>query len=313
MIDMMKRLAELDAPNPRVMSEMPVLNKSKGIKESQIEECGVMPEMGMPMDRPSTPATINMTAGSAAELGDLLKDIVSLAGMDKGDSMGTLSVSTPAPTALEPAGDDMGPPEPASPTDTMRSVIDKLNPDDDDRDDNSDDEVSKDQGDVDNDGDHDMKDHDKEKVDEFDNEPNPEVAGMSAAVPSGNDMHKEKKQFPAAQPGDNAMAATFEGLMAEYQRFINEEQSEDEGPEQLSELSKGTVASYREKKGQRIMRDVMRSMTGDPTVNQPSDKEREMNKKNLDRAHDRLSGAKPTTPRKPFGAGAGDWVPRPGK
>lgn len=218
MIDMMKRLAELDATNPRVMSTVPTLNKASSIKESQIDECGMMPEMGMPMDRPTTPATINMTAGSAAELGDLLKDIVSLAGMSKPDPVSAMPLSAPAPAALEPAGDGMGPPEPKSAADSMRSVIDKLNP--------ADDEVSKDAGDVDGDGDHDMDDHDmekKDKVDEYDNTPEPKVAGMGAAVPSGNDMHKEKKQFPAAQPGDNAMS-TFEGLMAEYRKFLSEEQ-----------------------------------------------------------------------------------------
>ena len=89
MIDVLKRLAELDAQNPRVSSNVPVLNKQK-VSESQVEECGMMgamtPEMHMP-SHPPTPASINMTAGSADELGNLLKDIVSLAGMKSEPTM----------------------------------------------------------------------------------------------------------------------------------------------------------------------------------------------------------------------------------
>ena len=43
MIDVMKRLAELDSKNPSIVKE-----------NQQVEECGIMPEMGMgmPMEKP---------------------------------------------------------------------------------------------------------------------------------------------------------------------------------------------------------------------------------------------------------------------
>ncbi len=77
MIDVMKRLAELDANNPNV-----VYDKKQDVAEGteqSVEECGMMGSM----DRPSTPASINMTAATGEELGHMLKDIMSLAGIAK--------------------------------------------------------------------------------------------------------------------------------------------------------------------------------------------------------------------------------------
>jgi len=204
MIDVIKRLAELDSTNPRVISDVPVLNKEK-VSESQIEECGMMPEMGMAPERPSTPASINMTAGSADELGNLLKDIVSLAGMGGHDHDADM---------VEPAGDmDMPPPaEPEmgpsqSAADVMRSTIDKLNPMD------GDDE----QGPEDDEAD------DEEKTNEYDNEPS------DPNNPPPFDSNKMSNQDPAGHPGagdrmdgDRPKAfATFEDqLMYEYKKYV---------------------------------------------------------------------------------------------
>lgn len=99
----------------------------------------------------------------------------------------------------------------------------------------SDDDVSKAQGDVDDDGDHDMDDHDAEKKDEkeaFANSPEgspdePEVKGIDAAIPDGNDLNKPKKSF-SDKPyrGDNPMATENTDLRAqiraELQRRLNE-------------------------------------------------------------------------------------------
>ena len=109
----MKRLAELDAKNPNIVRE-----------SADLAECGMMPEMGG-MGAPSTPANISMTAGSGAELGSLLKDIMSLAGVSKvePEHLGTEhepSAMLPTPAiAVGPA---------VSARDDMRSVLDKLNP-----------------------------------------------------------------------------------------------------------------------------------------------------------------------------------------
>lgn len=191
MLDLMKRLQELDSANPNVVNET----------EQKVEECGMMPEVGMAMDRPSTPASINMTAGSAAELGDLLKDIVSLAGMDKPELDMPLSVGGPA--VLEPAG--MGTPG----ADDMRSVIDKLNPMD---------------GDDDQDSSGDDQEADKEKVDELDNEP----ADPTKPPPFDANQYANKENQPGQgdrmdgnMPKGNP-TMNFESLMAEYKRFVAE-------------------------------------------------------------------------------------------
>jgi hypothetical protein len=236
MIDVLKRLAELDAQNPRVKSDVPVLPKRK-VAESQVDECGMMgamtPEMHMP-SHPPTPATINMTAGSADELGNLLKDIVSLAGMKTEPAM---DMPTPMADMPPPAEPEMGPDSPSSPADTMRSVIDKLNPmDGDDQngeepegpEQDGQDGVTKSHGDVDDDGDHDMDDHDAEKEkaeEEWDNAPS------DPNKPPPFDANKMSNQDPAGHPGagdrmdgDRPKAfATFEDqLMWEYKKFIQE-------------------------------------------------------------------------------------------
>jgi len=114
MIDVLKRLAELDAVNPNVDTGLRIVQPQKtvsvAIKENtQVEECGMMPMSSM--EKPSTPASINMTAGSGEELSSMIKAIATLAGTAKGGE----EVVTGTPTA----------------SDSMRSVIDKLNPMDD--------------------------------------------------------------------------------------------------------------------------------------------------------------------------------------
>ncbi len=213
MIDVMKRLAELDAQNPSIVKE-----------NADIAECGMMPEMGMgmgAMEKPSTPATINMTAGSGEELGNLLKDIMSLAGMNKVE---------PEQLGVEPAPMSMSP-EPAiaisggSPADNMRSVIDKLNPDSDEGGDN----VSQSHGDLDNDGDHDMDDHNKEKkepVDEYDNDP----ADSQPKQPFDANQYAHQENQPGQgdrMDGDRPKAyadmnEAAADLFAQYKQFVNE-------------------------------------------------------------------------------------------
>lgn len=258
MIDVMKRLAELDAQNPNIVKEgsfingkqrsddelvwkqtslsmadavakygkenvkvdgknrlgepivavkVPLVSK-EGVEES-LEECGMMGGMG---SQPHSPASINMTAATGEELSSMLKDIMTLAGqhhmhdepmggeepMGGADGIATVDVE-PSP--------EVG----ADSTSVMRSMIDKLNPPTDDEPEGDDDSTEP----SDDDGD------DEKKVDEYDNTPAPETAGYDSAVPSGNDLHKEKQQFPAAQPGDNAMTME-QRLMAEYKKFISE-------------------------------------------------------------------------------------------
>ena len=216
MIDVLKRLAELDADNPNI------------VKESlQVEECGMMPEMmpGMGVDiapeKPSMPASINMTAGSGDELSNMLATIMQLAGQNKPVSASPpLDNAPPAPGTLEPAGG-------GSPADNMRSVIDKLNPM---NGDDGGDDMSVAQGDVDNDGDHDMDDHDaqndKEEVDEYDNTPsNPNKKNEFDA---NQFAHQENQpgqgdRMDGTSPKAYAdMNEAVTDLFAQYKRFVRE-------------------------------------------------------------------------------------------
>lgn len=214
MIDVLKRLAELDADNPNIVKE--------GL---QVEECGMMPEMmpGMGMDiapeKPSMPASINMSAGSGDELSNMLATIMQLAGQNKPVSAAPpLDNAPPAPGVLEPA--DGG-----SPADNMRSVIDKLNPMN-----GSDDDISAAQGDVDNDGDHDMDDHDaqddKEEVDEYDNTPSD--PNKKNEFDANQFAHQENQpgqgdRMDGTSPKAYAdMNEAVTDLFAQYKRFVSE-------------------------------------------------------------------------------------------
>lgn len=227
MIDVLKRLAELDAQNPNIIKE-----------STQVEECGMVPEMGLdmmpPMEtKPSQPASINMTAGSGEELGDLLTTIMSLAGVAKqgNDSPVPPVSSEPAAQTLEPATG------PESPADTMRSVIDKLNPmdgDDDGQEVGAPDTVTKAMGDQDDDGDHDEQDHelekdneeDKEEVDEYDN--SPADPNNKPAFDANKFAHKENQpgqgdRMDGDRPKAYAdMTEAVSDLFAQYKKFVNE-------------------------------------------------------------------------------------------
>ena len=252
MIEVMKRLAELDAKNPNMVRE-----------GADLAECGPMGMMdGMgEMGQSHSPASINMTAASGEELSGMLKDIMSLAGLSKvePEHLGmepepTVMTAEPV-TAVGPAATD---------SDMMRSVIDKLNPELDGGDDQGgmfggddqggadqgDDGVSKAHGDIDGDGDHDMDDHDAEKDDEpedesqYDNSPadptKPPAFGSNNFAkqdnPQGGGNDEEGKKRVGTQP-----TATFENLMKEYKKFIGESSEEemDEAAEDEDEMEEG--------------------------------------------------------------------------
>ena len=149
MIDVLKRLADLDKGNPKVVNPMvaetvaeEIITEGKDIKlpelpepglsdlkalsgvktkltESTIAECGMMP-MGAPMP-PTMPASLNMSAGNAGEIVAMMRGIMDLA---KGD--------VPSQSMMP----------------TMGAPMPKM------------------MGDLDRDGDHDMDDHDMERPDD---------------------------------------------------------------------------------------------------------------------------------------------------
>ena len=202
MIDVMKRLAELDSKNPTI------------VKEGQVEECGMMPEMGMMggmPERPPMPASINMTAGSGDELSNMLATIMQLAGVKQHGAEEPMSAEPVLALTAEP---EMG----SDATSDMRSMIDKLNPEDD---------VSAAHGDIDNDGDHDMDDHEAEKDEEetdegqYDNSP----ADPTKPPPfkANQFAHQENQPGQGDRMDGNMPKATMEQqLMADYKNFISE-------------------------------------------------------------------------------------------
>lgn len=255
MIDVLKRLAQLDANNPNVIKE-----------SAQVQECGPMGMMdgmpGMSIDKPSVPAnfSINASAANGTEVADMMSQILTLAGMkavganDLGhEPQGAMVTAEPVVSVGPMAAEPM-----PSASDSMRSVLDKLNPEDGEKDaelgpfqgDSGADDVNSAHGDIDNDGDHDMDDHDaekKEKVDEYDNEPSDPNEKTSADANrfahqenqpgSGNTSNGEKRQ-------QNLPTATFENLMKEYKQFIGESESNDEVDEaKEEELEEGTCSS----------------------------------------------------------------------
>ena len=129
--------------------------------------------------------------------------------------------SGPEGDHAEPDADNMGGPS-DNDADNMPPMGDL------DRDDG--DDITKSMGDIDDDGDHDMDDHDaekKEKDEAFGNSVDgsePEYAGIDAAIPDGNDMHKPKKSF-SGKPyrGDNPMAAGAYESKEQLRASIREE------------------------------------------------------------------------------------------
>lgn len=193
MIDVLKRLAELDSTNPNVVQE----------SEQHVEECGMMPEMGMmnmPPERPSHPASINMSAGSGEELSDMLTTIMTLAGRNHDHGMNAAPMAA-APAPLEPVGPAL------DATSSMRSVIDKLNPMD-----NGDDETG-DEG-------------ERKPVDEYDNTPD-DATDMSEFDPN-QFAHQENQPGQGDRMDGNmpkgvpTMEEVEKQLFAEYRKFVSE-------------------------------------------------------------------------------------------
>jgi hypothetical protein len=160
MIDVLKRLAELDSANPQVAkttmkNEQSLATVSNIAGETtQVNECGPMGMMGGPESRTPASFSINATAADGAEVSSMLRDIMNLAGVrpvaDLPAFGGPKEIELEPVHALEPmdggqsAGDEMS---------DLIGMVDRMN---------GDDNVTVAQGDVDGDGDHDMADHDAE-------------------------------------------------------------------------------------------------------------------------------------------------------
>lgn len=153
MIDVMKRLAELDASNPTVaqptLKQQQSLATVSNIEADKINECG---PMGMDMGRPSTPASfsINASAESGDEVASMLTQIMNLAGVKPASSIGDLDhdgdhdmgdhgieLGSPGPLEIEPGNGRDGMAD-------IIGMVDRMNgPSDDNDDDGSQSPVAK--------------------------------------------------------------------------------------------------------------------------------------------------------------------------
>lgn len=226
---LLAKMQELDQPTQPAVVEAPAVT----------DECGDMPSapMGMssPMGKPDTPppsVSINLNAQGIDNIEDLMKLIKAVnPEMDKPEMpmMGIEPMDKPA-GGLPPMGGlgnlDAGP----------LKMLPDLDADNDDMPGGEHDDVSMAQGDLDNDGDHDMDDHEMEKDDEekedesFGNSvggSEPEVGGIDAAVHDGNDLNRPKTMTKHSyRQGDNPMAMEGEELRSyirsELQRRLQE-------------------------------------------------------------------------------------------
>lgn len=211
MIDVLKRLAELDSVNPNVepkLQSAPSLTvvKDPSLMESDsevaVQECG----MGAPVpSQPRTPASINMSASTGDELSQMLKTIMTLAGNDADSKHHEIELGAPhmiAPDQDSNLGGDIS------------NMIDIITKNDDDSL-NGDDEVDIIGG-----------DDDEEKKEAYVNSPDPEIEPHDY----GDKQVTPKPQGFKQRLGDNPYTPASESvedyaskLLSEYRKFISEE------------------------------------------------------------------------------------------
>jgi len=192
MIDVLKRLAELDAENPNIVKE--------SVEGADLAECGGPMSTMVNPSQPAMPASINVTAGSGQEVSDMLSAIMQLAGVkpvggaDLGVDHEPMSLTAEPVSAVGPS---------ATAGDKMRSVMDKLN--------GADDEEGKEELDS------------EEETDEGQYDNSPASPEPTEPFDSNEFAHQENPQGAGKGRGTvQPNATTFESLMAEYQAFINE-------------------------------------------------------------------------------------------
>jgi hypothetical protein len=210
--ELMQRMRELDQPVDAQTQSAPV------------EECGDMPPMAPPMHsmnaKPDTPPP-SMSLNLNAQGMDNIESLMKLMTKVNPDMINQPQGGMPPMPSLTPPGPSIMSIKPELPPLKMLPL------DMDDRDDGPD---MDDKGpDMDDEG-PDMDD-DSKKKDEWANSPDgasePEVKGMDAAVPNGDDLNRSKGTYPKVAGGDNPMQkdAFRESIRAELQRRLNEAKS----------------------------------------------------------------------------------------
>lgn len=241
--ELMAKMRDLDQPSV-----------TPSVTEEPLSDCGDMgapmgaPNAAMPKDHPPPSMSVNLNAQGMDDIESLMKlltkvnpdmmpkgpaadmptiDIspmkpsmppMSLGNLDAGPlkMLPDLDKDEPEGVHAEPDADNMGGPS-DNDTDNMPGGMDG---------------VSKAQGDLDNDGDHDMDDHDMEKddkkKDEWANEPDEDVKDVDYMVNKlAGGMNRPKGTYPKVAGGDNPMQR-MEGtdlrasIKAELQRRLAE-------------------------------------------------------------------------------------------
>jgi hypothetical protein len=251
----------------QLLAKMQELDRpaTESIVDTPVTECppAMGPMGGMDMGKPDTPPpsmSLNLNAQGLDNIEELMKLIKAVnPGMDKPE--GPIGGMMPS-IEIEPMDKPAGLP-PLGGLGNLDSGPLKMLPDFDADNDNEPggeldgaDVMSKAQGDLDNDGDHDMDDHDMEKDDgeetddskekeSFANEPDTEIKSvdyMNNQLAGG--MNRPKGQHKHSyQAGDNPMAMEGEDLRA----WIKNELTQRLAEAKLSELSKDTLKSYKDK------------------------------------------------------------------
>jgi hypothetical protein len=196
--DLMAKMRELDQPVPETI-QAPV-------QEAPVDECGDMPPAPMGMDsKPDTPPpsmSVNINAQGMDDIGELMKLLTKV-----NPDMINQKAAPTSPMSIEPSITSIAPSLPPL------KMLPDLDADNDDMPGGEKDIEIKGL-DRDDDGDHDMDDHDAEKKDKeeaFGNsvgDSEPDYKDISANLPNGNDLNRPKKSFSGkAYRGDNPMAA----------------------------------------------------------------------------------------------------------
>lgn len=203
-------MEQMSMDSLRLLAGMTNKLKEHGIQtanpygKTTLKECGPTGMMGMDMDKPSTPASISVTAGSGDELGNMLKTIMSLAGVKpvtQNDMPVDHGASAPMPPQMGGEPDmkgliDIVTDEPESEFDTMNDIED--------------------------DGDEEVMpsgtEGDEEEEDEgYDNTPHPNM--KQDGVRQFGDVDNN---FQNSQVGRNVKQTTAESLYADLQKFMTE-------------------------------------------------------------------------------------------
>lgn len=215
MIDVLKRLAELDSSNAQVENKLATVESLMTVSngaETPVNECGGM--MGAAMGPGHSPANISITANSGDELSSMLKAIVSLAGVPGGDDSHQ-EIEIGAPHVIEPSSND-----------DMAASIDLITKMDDEGEKADDDTLN-------------LKKGGDAEEGMYDNSPDPEIEphdyGDKQVTPKPQGFKQRMGDNPY-KPTDESVDAVASQLMDEYRQFI--------GESGITELTKGTKWKY---------------------------------------------------------------------